>query len=88
MKLLWPDFTPENAARSLNTALTAIRKTLDPEAARGQSSYVVSSGGSISLELGAGGWTDVELFRDKLARAREARERGDFGLLLLHLAGG
>ncbi len=80
MDLLWPDVPPDSAAKSLNAALTSLRKTLEPEASRGESSYLVTKGDSLLLELGAGGWTDHELFREKLARAADAREAGDFDL--------
>ena len=80
MELLWPDNPVESAQKNLNAALTAVRKTLEPEAARGESSYLVAKGDSLRLELGGGGWTDCELFRGGLSRAAKAREIGDFDL--------
>lgn len=76
MELMWPEVPPDSAAKSLNAALTSLRKTLEPEASRGESSYLVSKGDSLLLELGAGGWTDLELFREKLSRSATAREAG------------
>ncbi len=85
MELLWPDTTPESAAKNLNTALTSLRKTLEPEVSRGKSAYLVTSGDSLRLELGNGGCTDLELFKIKLREAYKAREAGDFDLYFLTL---
>ncbi|MBN2027994.1 MAG: hypothetical protein JW854_14690 [Actinobacteria bacterium] len=86
MELLWPESNIDSAQKNLNAALTAVRKTLEPEAARGESSYLVAKGDSLRLELGKGGWTDCELFREGLARAAKAREVGDFDLYFRILA--
>jgi LuxR family maltose regulon positive regulatory protein len=80
IELLWPETSLESAQRNLNTALTSVRKTLEPAASRGESSYLVSKGDSLRLELGPGGWTDLELFQEKLSVAAKAREVGDFDL--------
>jgi LuxR family maltose regulon positive regulatory protein len=80
MELLWPESGIESAQKNLNAALTAVRKTLEPEAARGESSYLVAKGDSLRLEMGKGGWTDLELFRDGFSRAAKAKEVGDFDL--------
>lgn len=78
--LLWPDVPTDSAAKSLNAALTTLRKTLEPEATRGGSTYLLARGEGLRLELGHGGSIDLEDFREKLASARKAREAGDFGL--------
>jgi ATP/maltotriose-dependent transcriptional regulator MalT/DNA-binding SARP family transcriptional activator len=78
MELLWPDTLADSAAKNLNAALTALRKTLEPGAARGESSYVATHGDALRLELGAGGWIDVEVFKEKTSQAVKARELGDF----------
>jgi len=80
MELLWPESGIESSQKNLNAALTAVRKTLEPEAARGESSYLVAKGDSLRLELGNGGWTDLELFGDGFLRAAKARDVGDFDL--------
>jgi ATP/maltotriose-dependent transcriptional regulator MalT/DNA-binding SARP family transcriptional activator len=80
MELVWPDVPPDSAAKSLNAALTSLRRTLEPGASRGESSYLVSKGDSLLLELGTGGWTDLELFHEKVSRASAAREAGDFDI--------
>ncbi len=76
MELLWPDKTPASASKNLNMALTTLRKTLEPEAKWGESRYLVSSGESLRLHLGKGGWVDVELFQSKLQEARKAETSG------------
>jgi ATP/maltotriose-dependent transcriptional regulator MalT/DNA-binding SARP family transcriptional activator len=78
MELLWSETPLESAQGSLNAALTAVRKTLEPGAGRGESSYLVTKGDALRLELGAGGFSDLELFRDRLSQAVKAKERGDF----------
>ncbi|MBN2025680.1 MAG: hypothetical protein JW854_02795 [Actinobacteria bacterium] len=85
MELLWPETAPESAAKNLNAALTSLRKTLEPQAGRGMSSYLVTSADALRLELGNGGWTDLELFRAKLQEAGKARTAGDFDLYFLAL---
>jgi ATP/maltotriose-dependent transcriptional regulator MalT/DNA-binding SARP family transcriptional activator len=86
MELLWPDTPVESAQRNLNAALTSLRKTLEPEASRGESSYLISKGDALRLELGPGGWVDLELFAERLAQAAKAREIGDFDLYFRTLA--
>ncbi len=85
MELLWPESPTESAQKNLNAALTALRKTLEPEASRGESSYLITKGDSLRLELGTGGWTDLGLFREKLSQAEKAKEIGDFNLYFLAL---
>ena len=80
MELLWPETPLESAQKSLNAALTSVRKTLEPDASRGESSYLISKGDALCLELGPGGSSDLELFREKLYLAAKAREVGDFDL--------
>lgn len=82
MELLWPESTPEAAAKSLGTALSALRKTLEPEAPRGVSSYLVSSGESLRLEVGRDGWVDSWRFVEKIKEAEEARRSGEHDLFL------
>jgi LuxR family maltose regulon positive regulatory protein len=80
MELLWPGAAVDSAQKNLNAALTSVRKTLEPEAGRGESSYLLSEGDLLRLELGPGGSCDVELFGEKLSQAAKAREIGDFDL--------
>jgi ATP/maltotriose-dependent transcriptional regulator MalT/DNA-binding SARP family transcriptional activator len=85
MDLLWPESAPESASKNLGTALSSLRKTLEPETARGESSYLVASGDSLYLELGRGGRTDFKLFRLKIREAGDARASGDDDLYLERL---
>lgn len=80
MELLWPEAPLESAQKSLNTTLSSLRKTLEPEAGRGESSYLISKGDALRLELGAKGQVDLVLFRERLSQAAKAREIGDFDL--------
>ena len=80
MELLWPEIPPTSSSKSLNVALSAIRKTLEPTYLRGESSYLKTEGELLGLELGPGGWTDTELFKQKLASAAKAKEIGQFDL--------
>jgi LuxR family transcriptional regulator, maltose regulon positive regulatory protein len=80
IELLWPEAPLESAQKNLNAALSSLRRILEPEMSRGNSSYVVSDGDSVRLHLGAGGWTDLDLFREKSVQAGKAKESGDFDL--------
>ena len=82
IELFWPNSDPESALRSLNVALTALRKTLEPQAIWGKSSYLVVSKDSLRLELGNGGCIDLELFQDNLEESKMAEQRGDHKLYL------
>jgi len=80
MELIWPEAPLESSQKNLNAALSSLRKTLEPEAGRGESSYLLSKGEALSLELGPGGSVDVDLLREKISGAARAREIGDFDL--------
>ncbi|MBN2027493.1 MAG: hypothetical protein JW854_12105 [Actinobacteria bacterium] len=80
MELLWPEVPPASSSKSLNAALSALRKTLEPTSLRGESSYLKAEGELLRLELGPGGWTDTGLFKQKLASAAKAKETGQFDL--------
>jgi DNA-binding SARP family transcriptional activator len=90
MELLWPDSDPERSSKNLNMALTSLRKTLEPAAPRGKSAYIISSGESLYLEVGGGGWVDAELYRNKISEAKNAKAAGNHDLCLeaLHEAEG
>lgn len=85
MELLWPDKDPASASRNLNMALTSLRKTLEPQATWGESRYLVSSNDSLWLNLGQGGWVDLELFEEKFEEARKAEATGEGASYLRHL---
>jgi LuxR family maltose regulon positive regulatory protein len=85
MELLWPEMSSDRASKNLNVALSTVRKTLDPEADWGDSQYLVSSGNSLRLSLGEGGWIDLEVFEARLEEAERARIAGDDRLYLSKL---
>ncbi len=85
MELLWPESSTEAAQRNLNMAISTLRRTLEPAMQRRQSSYLLSVKDSFQLNLGQGGWTDVEIFQQKTIEAREARELGDFDVCFVAL---
>jgi DNA-binding SARP family transcriptional activator len=82
MELMWPESPPASAAKNLNMALSSLRKTLEPQAGRGQSSYLVTSGDSLCLKTGKGGWVDFKLFRNKFSETRDAKVLGDYDIYL------
>lgn len=84
MELLWPDKDSIAAAKNLNTALTSLRKTLEPEAKWGYSSYIKSSGESLRVHL-QGGSVDYEEFLSKIKEAERARINGDRTIYLQRL---
>lgn len=81
-ELMWPHSPPHAASKNLNMALSTLRRTLEPRAARGQSSYLVVCGDSVRLELGRGGKVDFRSFRDEISRARDAKLLRDYDLYL------
>lgn len=85
MELLWPESSLEVAQRNLNMAISTLRRTLEPAMRRGQSSYLLSIKDAFQLDLGPGGWTDVEVFRRTTTAAREARECGDLDVCFVAL---
>jgi ATP/maltotriose-dependent transcriptional regulator MalT/DNA-binding SARP family transcriptional activator len=82
MELLWPERSPDFASKNLNKALPALRRTLEPQAGWGESQHLIVSGNSLRLELGRGGWIDIEVFQQTIDEAREAEESGDTALRL------
>lgn len=82
MELLWPGGTPESASKNLGVALSYLRKILEPDAIRGESSYLITDGDTLGLELGRGGSVDFKLFREKVKEAVDAEEAGDENLYL------
>ena len=76
MELLWPDEDPEVTANRLHVALTALRKTLEPELERGSlSSYLNRKGDSYLLSLGDDGWSDIEEFKKALQQAKNEKDQ-------------
>lgn len=82
MELLWPGSMPESASKNLGVALSYLRKILEPDGIRGESSYIVTDGNSLKLELGKGGSVDFRLFRKTIREAAGAEKSGDANLYL------
>lgn len=82
MELLWPGGTPESASKNLGVALSYLRKILEPDAIRGESSYLLTDGDTLRLELGNGGSVDFRLFREKVREAVDVEESGNQKLYL------
>lgn len=75
MELLWPEEDPTLTSKRFHVALASLRKTLEPHMVRGTpSSYLRRIGDSYALDLGKGGWVDIENFTTELKRAREASD--------------
>jgi LuxR family maltose regulon positive regulatory protein len=75
MELLWPEEDPQKTANRLRVALTSLRKTLEPEIARGTpSSYLLRQGDSYKLSMGDRGRVDVDEFRIDLKLAGEEKD--------------
>lgn len=85
MDLFWRDMEIEKATHNLNTALTALRRTLEPYSPWGGSSYLLPEGSALRLNLGNGGYVDIELFRQFLQEAERAERSGDEEAYLLKL---
>jgi DNA-binding SARP family transcriptional activator len=73
MDLLWPDLDPESAANSLNKALYAARRALEPELVPGRPSlYLRLQEDLLTLHSPGRLWVDVEAFEAAGADARQA----------------
>jgi len=70
MELLWPESDPEKSRKRFNVALTAIRKILEPELARGTpSAYLLRKGDGYRLHLGENGFLDIAAFESAVGLA-------------------
>jgi LuxR family transcriptional regulator, maltose regulon positive regulatory protein len=70
MELLWPEADAEKSRKRLNVALTTLRKILEPELPRGKTSaYLLKRGDAYHLQLGSGGYCDVDDFDSKIEMA-------------------
>jgi DNA-binding SARP family transcriptional activator len=73
MDLLWPDLDPEGAANSLNKALHAARRALEPDLVPGRPSlYLRLQGDLLTLQSPERLWVDVPAFEAAGAAARQA----------------
>ncbi len=84
LELLWPDQNPSVTVKRLHVALTAIRKTIEPELASGKpSTYLLRNGDTYRLDLGHNGYMDVAAFDQTLTTAAKVTEPEE--LLRLYL---
>lgn len=75
MEHLWPEEDPRKTAKRFHVALASLRKILEPSPQRGiPSSYILGEGDNYLLDLGSGGWIDLEEFEDECMKAQEAAD--------------
>ncbi|KKM09878.1 hypothetical protein SY88_17010 [Clostridiales bacterium PH28_bin88] len=75
MALLWPDASPEVAARDFKVALNALMNALEPDRPpRSGSSYVLREGSTYGFNLAGGYWLDAGEFESLVASGQEAVE--------------
>jgi two-component SAPR family response regulator len=76
MEHLWPEQNPETVTNRFHVALTSLRKTLEPGLPRGAASTcLIRSGDSYRLDLGKGGWVDVDEFKKHVGESRDDSDR-------------
>lgn len=73
----WPEAAPDVGARNLHAAVAALRRLLEPGAARGGFRLIVRDGSAYRFALPLGSRVDVLEFDAAIARARQARSSGD-----------
>ena len=67
MDAFWPTSGPAQARKNLHQAVTALRRTLEPELATGMPSRYLRVGeGTYALDLPPGSWVDYEVFEARL----------------------
>lgn len=73
--LLWPDLDRQAALRNLNTTVYNLRHSLEPQLTHGtESSYIFYRGGKYWFSSELTTWVDIDVFRQSIARAREATQ--------------
>ena len=73
VEMLWPDQDPDRTGKRFNTAMSRLRKILEPDLpARAPSAYIRRRNDHYRLSLGEGGSLDLAEFR---ARAEDALKR-------------
>ena len=70
---LWPGMSPQTGRRNLQVAVSALRRALEPAAARGRSQLLRRSGTAYLLMLPPGSQADVALFREAVTTWRVTR---------------
>ncbi len=73
LELLWPGENPEVSSKRFHVAMSAMRKTIEPELQRGdRSSYLLRENDAYRLDLGPTGTVDVFVFDQAVAAAEKA----------------
>jgi DNA-binding SARP family transcriptional activator len=74
---LWPEATPESAARNLHVAISSLRQALEPGVARAGFTLLVRDGDAYCLASGSELRIDLVAFEGEVAAGRRARAAGD-----------
>lgn len=75
MEHLWPEEDPKKTAKRFHVALASLRKILEPYPHQGvPSSYILGEGDNYLLDLGNGGWIDLEEFENACTKSQEAAD--------------
>lgn len=73
LDILWPDASPDVGRNALYKALHLLRRVLEPDLTRGQSSdYIVTRGGNIGVSSSVDVWVDVDACEAAIRHARRA----------------
>jgi DNA-binding SARP family transcriptional activator len=73
----WPEAAPDVGARNLHAAVAALRRLVEPGAARGAFRLILRDGSAYRFALPPGSQVDVLEFDEAISRARHARSSGD-----------
>jgi len=77
---LWPEVDVVAASRNLHVAVAALRRSIEPSAARGGFQLLRREGDAYRLALPAGSRVDLFAFEQAVHAGRAARERGELAL--------
>lgn len=70
VEMLWPDQNPDKTGKRFNTAMSQLRKLLEPDLApRSPSAYIQRKNDHYTLSLGPGGSLDLAEFRTMAGKA-------------------
>ena len=85
MELLWPGTDPDRSAHSLQVALSDLRAGLgERRSARHRGAFIQRIGDRYSLDVGHGGWIDIEAFGAACEAGRRADAAGDAATAARH----
>jgi DNA-binding SARP family transcriptional activator len=74
---LWPEADPAAGIRSLQVAVSSLRRVLEPDLSRGAAQVLVREGDSYRLALSGGSDSDVAVFEAAHTEGRRALAAGD-----------